>query len=191
MPRPMSPAMLTGLTQGLLQPALFVSIAFANETLYIWSGIGSITWNGETWLGVGNLGGISMIEDGTTLDARGITITLSGIDSTALAEALQNLQIALPVTIYFGLFSSGSLIADPFIAWQGRTDRATIDVSGETSTIALQCESRLLDMDISPDRRYTLEDSQIFNPGDLGMQFVSSITLYTIIWGFPISSTNV
>lgn len=190
MPRPMSGAMLAALTTGLLQPAIFVSIGFANETLYIWSGTGNIVWNSQTWSGVGSLGGISMIEDGTSLDARGITITLSGIDSTALAEALQNLQIALPVVIYFGLFSGGSLIPDPFIAWQGRTDRATIDVSGETSTIALNCESRLLDMDIAPDRRYTLEDAQIFNPGDLGMEFVTSISLYTLVWGFPISSTN-
>ena len=191
MPRPMSPAFLAAITSQYIQPALFVELTFSNEILYVWSGVGSITWNGQVWVGVGTFGSITAIEEGTSLDARGMTFTLSGINQQALADALQNIQIALPVILYIGMFNgSGSLIADPIIAWQGRMDQPIISVGGDTVTISLQAESRLLDMDIAVDRRYTLDDSQIDDPGDLGFQFCTSIFQITILWGQSWSAIN-
>jgi hypothetical protein len=53
MPRPLSAEMLAALQAPVIKPAIFVEITFASATAYIWSGIGSVEWNGHTWLGLG------------------------------------------------------------------------------------------------------------------------------------------
>jgi hypothetical protein len=186
MPRSMSAAMLAALQSKELLPAIFVSMQFASGTVYIWNGLGNITWNGHTWTGVGSLGGISQIQDGAGVDASGITLTLSGIDNSLLADVNQNLQLGLPVTVYLGLFDNASptsLLADPLVAWAGRLDQSTVDVGGETATISINCEHRLVDMNVAVDRRYTHDDAQIDHPGDLGFQFVNSLQEITLYWG--------
>ena len=186
MSRSMSGAMLSAIQSSVLRPAVFVEIHFRSGVSYIWSGSGTIVWNGHSWLGVGNLGSLSMIEEGVTVNARGISLSLSGINSSMLADALQDLQLGLPAVIYLGLFDSASppaLLSSPLTSWAGRVDQPTIDVSGESATITVNCESRLIDMNVAVDRRYTHDDQQISHPGDLGFQFVNSIQELTVYFG--------
>ena len=70
--------------------------------------------------------------------------------------------------------------------------QATIDVAGQSAVIGINCESRLLDMNVPVYRRYTNEDQQIDHPGDRGFEFVSAIQETTIYWGrVPNSQNNV
>ena len=184
--------MLAAIEARILYPAILVNLGFSSGTLYVWSGIGSITWNGNTYTGIGQFGGFSTIEEGASVEARGLTLKLSGVDSTALADALQNLQLGLPVTIYLALLTgpAGTIIADPIISWQGRMDQPDIFVSGATSTISLKCESRILDMNVPTDRRLTQEDLNLLTPGDLGCSFVYSIMEVSVYWGSSPTSTQ-
>jgi len=149
-----------------------------------------IDWNGHTWTGLGALLGISPMEDGATVEARGITITLSGLVPSLLADCLGEFELGLPVTVYLGLYSDGDLIDAPITTWSGRMDQSTIEVSGEDASISINCENRLLDMNVAVDRRYTNEDQQIDHPGDLGFSFVNAIQELTIFWGHQAHSTN-
>lgn len=199
MPRAMSGAMLTALQATILRPAIFVQATFIDtgvlETVYLWSGLGSISWNGQTWAGLGSLLGVSTAEEGTTVEAKGITLTLSGIDVASLADALQEYQVGLPVQVWLGLFDNASppsLIADPVTTWAGQIDQPTLDVGGETATISIACETRLIEMNCSVERRYTHDDAQLDHPGDLGFSFVNGLQEITTSWGrVPSSSQNV
>lgn len=191
--RAMSSDMRAALTSTLVRPALFAAITFANETVYLWNGRGTLTWNGHDWQGVGTLGGVSAIEEGSTLQARGITLTMSGIDTELFADILQQMSLGKPVALYLGFFDGGSppaLIVDPIPIWVGRTDQPTIDVTGNAIPLSLSCENKLIEMNTPVDRRYTHDDQQIDNPGDLGFQFVSSIQDMTTYWGQTPNSTN-
>lgn len=190
MPRPMSSTMLAALQSSSLQPAIFVEAYFATGPIRVWTGFGTISFNSHSWQGIGTLGSISVIEDGATVEAKGITISLSGIDPTLLADVLSEFQLGAAVTIYLGMFSSGSLISSPLVAWAGRMDQPTIDVAAESAIISINCESRLLDMNISVFRRYTNEDQQIDHPGDRGFEFVPSLSERIVYWGRVPSNTN-
>jgi hypothetical protein len=192
MPRSsLSSGQLAAIQSTNLRPALFVEAHFVNGPIYVWTGRGSITWGGHTWLGVGSLGSVSTIEEGATIDAKGITLSLSGIDTTLLADVMTEFQVRLPVLVRLGLFDASlSLIDDPVISWAGRMDQPTIDVDGQTCTISINCENRLLEMNVAVDRRYTNEDQQLDYPGDRGMEFVSSIQDVTIYWGRTPSNIN-
>jgi hypothetical protein len=176
--------MLAAIQSSQLIPALFIQAQFNTGTVYIWTGIGSLSWNGHTWVGVGTLASISAIEEGADINARGISISLSGIDPSTLADALQEFQVEAPVAVYLGLFNgAGALLDAPILSWAGRMDQPTIDVGAETATISINAESRLLLMKVPCDRRYTAADQSIDFPGDNGLNFVLGIQNQNLFWG--------
>lgn len=191
---------MRGLTSGVMaalasadvRPAIFVAAHFATGPVYLWTGYGSISWNGQTWLGVGNLGSVSTVEEGSSIEAKGITLALNGFDPTLLPLVVDEFGLGLPVTVWLGLFdTSGALIPDPFISFAGRMDQPTLTVGGETASIAINCENRLVEMNTPVDRRYTHEDQQIDHPGDRGFDWVNAIQDVTIVWGrHPSSQLN-
>jgi len=87
---------------------------------------------------------------------------------------------------------SKALLIRPDVAccFSGRMDQPTIDVTGTLATIAINCENRLVEMNVAVDRRYTDEDQQMDYPGDLGFQFVNGIQEAQIYWGRSPSSQN-
>jgi len=175
--------MLAALAGSELQCAFFVAANFASGPVYMWTGFGPITWNGQTWIGTGSLGSVSPIDEASTVEAKGLTLTLSGIDSSLLGDVMSEFALGLPVTVYLGLFNAGVLIASPITSWAGRMDQPLIEVDGKLATISINCESRLLDMNTAVDRRYTADDQQRDWPGDLGFNFVNAIQEMTLYWG--------
>ena len=59
----------------------------------------------------------------------------------------------------------------------------TIKDSGETSTIELTVESRLIDLQRQRERRFTDADQKYFYPGDTGLQYVAGLQDQVIYWG--------
>lgn len=189
--RDATPAFVAALEDSIVRPAFFLEGWFASGPVYLWTGIGSISWDGHTWLGIGTIGTISAVEEGTDVQARGISIGLSGIDTTILTDVMTEMQQGLPVTVYLGLFdATPALIANPVIAFRGRMDQPTINCDGTTCDISIQCESRLMDLNVPAERRYTNEDQQREYPGDRGLEFVNAIQEVTIYWGRTPSSKN-
>jgi hypothetical protein len=192
-PRPdATPEFIAAVESGYVRPAIFVEIHFLTGPVYVWSGAGSIAWGGVTWLGVGNFGSISPIEEGATVNARGITLSLSGVDPTLLSDVLNEYQQNLPAVIYFGVRdNTGALIPNPITSWAGRTDQPTITVDGESATISIACENRLVILNNSVERRYTDADQKGDYPDDRGFEFVNAIQNVTVYWGrHPDSSNN-
>jgi hypothetical protein len=175
-----------------VRPAIFVAADFVDGTVYLWSGLGPIVWNGHTWTGIGSLGSVSTIEEGANVQARGATLTLSGLDPALLAEVMTQYKVTAPVTIWLGLRdTSGAIIADPVISFRGRMDQPTLTVNGPSGTLNIQCESRLLDMNISVESRYTDQDQKLTYPDDRGMEWVCAIQDITLFWGrHPTASNN-
>jgi hypothetical protein len=203
MPRGLTSDMIAALAQPVLNPAIFIALTFGSISdhavtpipVYIWSGYGTVTWNSQTWIGLGHLLSLSLIDDNASVEAHGVTIKISGINPTSpttLNSALTEVVLGLPVTVYLGMYSSGTLIDTPVTSWLGRMDQPTWNIGGDEITLTLACESRLLDMNCSVARRYTQEDQQELYPGDLGFQFVNSVQEMTIDWGlFPTNGNNI
>jgi hypothetical protein len=185
MPRPdATPEFIAGIQSPYVRPAIFVEVHFTTGPVYVWTGAGSITWGEKTWVGVGQFGNISPVEDGANVQARGVTLTLSGIDTTLLNDVMTGYKQGLPAMVYFGIRDTdGSLIPNPITSWAGRTDQPTITVDGDSALISINCENRLLDMNISVERRYNDQDQKLDYPNDRGCEFVNSIQDITIYWG--------
>jgi len=135
--------------------------------------------------GVSDLMGISAVEESDGLEVNGVKFTLSGIPSDKILMALDDIQWGREAKVYFATLSTTdwSLVGDPYLLFNGKTDVAEIDEGAETSTIMVSAENRLIDLERPRLRRYTTEDQQIDFPGDLGFEYVPYMKDSSVIFG--------
>ena len=167
-----------------LFPALLVKAEFDSGDVRLWSGVGQITYNSEVYTGAGALLGISEMTEVTTVEAQGATFQLTGIDNSLISLALSEPYQGRPITCFFATLSTaGTVIADPIVLFKGRMDVLQIDESGESSTLAMQAENKLIDLKRTKVRRYTPEDQKQEYPADRGLEFVASLQEKELTWG--------
>lgn len=184
MPRTLTREVAEQFNADHLRVVVFVEMLFRSGYLRLWSGLGNIDWNGQTWTGYGVLGSISTISESVDIRADGTQLTLSGIPQDMLSKAINECVQGNPVRIYFGALDEGeNVIAVPFMIFSGRMDVPTVDEGEDTSTITLTAENRLIDLQRARERRYTDQDQQIDFPGDRGFEFVPMVQEWNGIWG--------
>ena len=167
-----------------LSPFWAVSLAFEDGTFYSWTGYGNLTFGGNTYIGSGDIMNISGVQESSEIKANGVQIALSGLPTELISAALTDPYQGRTAKIFFGtLDSSGNVIADPYMMFRGSMDLMTIEDSGETATILVTAESRLIDLDRARERRFTSEDQKIDYPNDKGLEFITSLQEKSIVWG--------
>lgn len=184
MARGLTAAMLAAITASTVRPVAFYEGEYATGTLRLWSGVGPIDWDGQTWTGAGHMLSLAPIEESSEVRAVGFSVQLTGEASALLSVNLTAVRQGLPGSVWLGTMdAAGALIADPFLAFAGRLDVPDIVEEGERCTIAVKYESRLVDLDRPRERRYTHEDQQIDYPGDRGFEYVPGLQDAQIVWG--------
>lgn len=167
-----------------LTPVLFAFLDFQSGPVRVWSGLGTKTWGGNDYTGLGYLGSVSAIEESTDVRANGVSFQISGIPSSIIATALGDNYQGRTVKLWVGaLDASNNVIADPYLIFAGRMDNVEIDEGAETSILRVLAESRLVDLQRSKERRFTHEDQQIDFSGDLGLQFMPTANSKPFVWG--------
>lgn len=166
-----------------LHIVLLVKIEYDSGNVCLHSGHGTITYDGNDYLGVGQYGSISAVSEDSELSASYIDLTLSGIDSALLATQLQEYYQGNTATIYFGIIddSDGTLIS-PTIIYKGLVDNSTISL-GKSGSITIRVNNRLAAWDRVNDRRYNNADQQSVYPGDRAFEFVEGIQEKELSWG--------
>jgi hypothetical protein len=184
MPRSMTPAAEAALTAQDLRPVLFFEGAFPTASVRFWTGLTAIDWNGETWIGAGNLIGISAVEEGTEVAATGLTVSMAGVPTTLVSAVIADAEQGLPGRIWIGFLDpADGLIIDPVQVFAGRLDVPQIADGAETCVITITYESRLIDLNRPREFRYTHESQQVLYPGDLGLEYVAGLQDKEIAWG--------
>lgn len=185
MSRDVTVGTLAALEAKAVKPVIFVYLDFLGGAVRVNSSPNDAVFAGNTFLGVGLLGGISTIEESKSVSANGITLTLAA-PSSLVSLALQEHYRTRPAKIWLGAFDgAGAVIADPVQIWSGRMDTMKIDHGGEISLINLTCETRIIDLNRSRERRYTHEEQQRLYPGDLALEYLTTIISENIAWGTP------
>lgn len=162
---------------------VLVQLDFKTHTVRACNAGYNFPWNGETWTGLGNLGGISAISEGENLQMYGCTLTLSGVPVELIATALSSEYKEQPCTIWFAPLShSYQVIVDPVIIFRGRMDTMSVEL-GDKATIQLAVESRLTDWERPRQRRYNNADQIYEFPTDKGFEFVAQMVEKEIVWG--------
>jgi len=196
MSRDLTTDVVTAVEAAEVFPQFLVHLDLSGGQVYVWSGAGNYDYDGNTYTGVGQFGGISPVEEGQTIDARGVRLSLSGIPSDAVALVLSEPYRGRPITIRLALFdgpqsNGGTLIDDPVIIFRGLIDTASLDDTPESPVITITAESRLIDLERPRELRYTDAEQQRLYPGDLGLQYVAGLSDKEIAWGVPVPAGQV
>ena len=184
MSRELTSTIVNALKAEVVRPVTFAKLEFASSTIYAHDSIGTFTWGGQNWLGVGDFGSASGVEEGTDIAPYRMTLTLSGLDPTIsnIGTAGTEDYYLRPATIYMGFLDEDeALIEDPDQIWSGKMDVMTI-TSGETDSISLTCESDLAKVQRSPDLKYTHIQQLRRNPNDLFFEYLQDIEGVKILW---------
>ena len=184
MARDLSAAMLAAIAANTIKPVMIAKLGTSGADLNVWTGVGDLTFEAETYTGVGNFGGVSMIQETSELQASGVTFSLSGVPSSLISAALGSMRYGRTAKLWFGLIdtTTGALVDPPYLMFTGKTDVPSIDEGPETSVVSITAENRLIDLERSRVRRYTHEDQQIDHAGDLGFEYVQSLQDAEITW---------
>lgn len=166
------------------RPILLAFLDFSSGTKRLWSGIGNLSWDDNTWQGTGHLGRVSTIEETMELRAAGMSMQLSGVNTADLTQVIAEPIQGRRATVYLGFLDSNfQLVADPTIIFDGRMDTVEIVDGGPTATITMMVENRLRDLDRARVRNYTDADQQARFPGDKGLEYVPALQEIDIPWG--------
>ena len=184
MARELTAGMQAEVQAPVLRPVVFYEGEFAGGTLRLWSGLGTKAWNGESWLGAGQLLGVSEIAETSEIRSVAFTCTLSGNVGSLISLALANAQLGKAGKVWIGtLDASGTVTADPYLAFEGMLDVTRIDDAGAAGcTISMRYESHLADLQRTRERRYTHEDAQIDYPGERGFEYLETLMDQVLTW---------
>lgn len=119
--RDLTAGMLTAIAAGTVRPAIFYEGQFADqgsppvaEMLRLFTGIGTIDWNGYTWTGGSDLLSFSPIKEAADVQAVGFAVTMSGLPSDKIDLALSRIRQGLPGKLWLGLFNNLSTVTTTF-----------------------------------------------------------------------------
>jgi len=171
----------------LIQPYYAAYLNFSGSIVRLWTGqynqSFSDEYGGGTYQGVGTFGSISPVTETSDVSAKGISLILSGIPTENIGLALSGSYRGFNASVYLILYDENLTLFEKIIIFKGTMDQLIINENGETSTIDVKCESRLIALNRPRDIRYTDEAQKELYPNDTGLRFVASMAERSIYWG--------
>ena len=183
MARDITASVVSAVQEHVVRPIIFVSLEFDSGTVRLVSAWRNVTWNGDEYVGVGDMGSISSIEETSQLRASGISMQLTGIPNDYIDEALAEEYQGRTATVWEGfLDSADQIIPDPILFFKGGIDQMGGKLGEGTSIVTLTAENELLEWERPRASYYTNAEQQVLHPGDLGLEFVVEVTEKEIHW---------
>lgn len=180
---PLTYAMQQALKRDRAAIVLLAEIEHPDGTAHVWSGIGSLDYNGETWRGAGVLGTISPITHTSTVIVQEIQFTLVGTDTETMAGLSDDVRNRSGKVWLACLDVYGNIVPDPYLIVDSSLDFQSMKISEEGQNI-LQITARtgFHAMDRALDDRWTPEDQKTVYPDDSGLDLISALQNQSLIW---------
>jgi len=171
----------------VLFPTFLMDFIFDSPNeLYLWTGFGDMIYNSRTYYGVGNVIQISDIVESAEIAAKGVTLTLDGVSTDITAIALQEPYQGRICTIRMALMDgpdehpANGTATEVF---SGYMDTMAISENGNTATVEMTLENKLVDLERPRVSRFTHAYQQSVYPDDMGLVFVNEMQDKVTLWG--------
>jgi hypothetical protein len=175
--------LLAGATSPVFHYIVLVKHAFPSGTLYAHNGVGTKSFGGNDYLGVGAFGSISVLEDTVALESKPVTVSMSSI-TPEIIEVLRNDDVfGRDADVYIGAIDEdGELLGTPDNWYSGHMETVEVAI-GDIDGVSIRLQSRASRLRLRNNKRYTLEDHQADHPGDLLLEFLPSLMEAEVLWG--------
>lgn len=155
------------------------------DPVRVWGGYGEIEIEGETYLGIGDRGLVSVTASALGGAEQNITLEMSGVDPEVLALYDMSALRRAAVICYRLVFDASGhvLLAAPVYA-RGRLDQAPKEeTAGGTATIRALVETAARGLGRGGGRMRSKADQALIDPADDGLKAVSYAGQTTIYFG--------
>lgn len=183
-------ATLNALNAGLIADRTLVKFSIPGGPYGFWSGIGSLVWDGLTYVGAGSLIKISALAQVSDNSSVSVQAELSSIpDSQLTPDILATIENEvyhqMPVTIYTAYFNIETrALLSVETEFRGRIDRLIhTEFADGTYKIVGEFESISRDFLRTGFRMRTDTDQKTFAPNDGGLRHVQKAAVEKIYWG--------
>ena len=182
MARAIHPDTAAALERDNVATIVLVGLDWPGGASYVHSGIGDLHYDGNTWIGVGDLGSISGIEEPGDLEAGLVRLILNGVDPAQIHRALSANYQGREAQILLALVEdSGAMIGEPVLLYRGQMDQL-IGTLGATGQLTLSLGDALAYWESGADDLWTHESQQNHYPGDRGFEFLPGLQDQEIVW---------
>ncbi|BAQ69175.1 hypothetical protein NHU_02020 [Rhodovulum sulfidophilum] len=162
---------------------LLVRCRFDTGDLAMFTGHGTVDWEGVTYLGAGQMLSVGEAQATSGEGIPGLSITLSGLDPEVVALAeLEEFQ-RRRVTVFLALFDETGQIETADVLFDGVADTMESDDGPDTATTTLALEPRSMALGRKFPFYYLPEDQEKRFPGDQGFGLVQAIQNREDTWG--------
>jgi hypothetical protein len=183
MTRGLSAVQLAAAADEQVARTVAVELDFPDGFARFHGGHESLMIDGVEFLGVGQLGSVSVAEESAELRAYGMIIRLSGVPRDSIAYALGQAYQGRKGTVWEVQLDPATfqVIGAPLVVFRGRMDQMDISL-GQQAAVTVRLENRLADWDRPRIRRFTDDEQRRRDPNDGSFRFLSVTTEKEIIW---------
>jgi hypothetical protein len=167
--------------------AHLIEFAFDGGASYVTDAGHDVPWNGNNYIGAGNVVGMDVIRETSTNEVLAVKLSLAGPVSAYRSLALAEHSHGRLCTIRIAMFADGVVIADPTVEHIGRLGAISMvdeltDNGDVRSVISVSSESKHAGARKPKNRRHALEDHQIDHSTDTIHRFMPALQEKALVW---------
>lgn len=183
MSRGLTAAMLSEIAKGKVKMIYLVELQFST-TVYLTTHYRDVNWSSNDYSAGGNLISVGPVSEKTEMAVGSLNIGLSGVNQDNISTALTEDFIGDKVLIYLAFLDGESVIADPYLRFDGRIGSFSMgeDPTTGAANLTWSAASHWEDFDKITGRRTNHNDQIARYSGDLGFEFAAEI-MKDIKWG--------
>ena len=163
-----------------------IEFQFDTGTIYFSTLPRNILFNSNLYIAGADMISFGNVVESQNVELGSMTFKLSGVDLTNVAQALTEDFMDRPVILRRAFLSTinYSLLADPFIIYEGRITSFKLNENPATgmSDLTWNTASMWADFQTTSGRRSNNNDQQIRFPGDKAFEY-AHLTTFDLRWG--------
>lgn len=183
MTRDIASSLSTEIQKTVLNPFFALHIDLP-DPVYAWSGVGTIEFEGNAWLGVGSFGGFGTLDEMSDGTVSQMSFSLSGIDATLYEYLIEQPYRNALCELWVGALNENftAVSAGPSLIYRGRL--VAVDLTdGDELSIQITVERSSRDQTRQRVRRYTDSEQQRRYAADKFFEYQAQMQSVQVLWG--------
>lgn len=180
---PYSDAMVQMLSKEHVILAMAADFFFDTGVTRVHTGAGNIVLNSFVYTGLGDLGSIDTISEENTASASSLSLTLSGLNSALLSQALNENCVNRDFNGYLLALNQDGTVAVADLVFKGFISENSATLGNEDSSLNFKISNIFEKWDTGFSNRYTDESHRSRYPNDRIFRYVAQMSERSIFWG--------
>jgi hypothetical protein len=162
--------------------ALLAEIDHPDGLTRLWTGIGTLNYNGFAWTGAGTLGSVTPVKRSTDIAIQDIVFELRGLPADAVKWLSSDVRNRT-ATVWLACIVNGRVVADPYPLIDALLDYQTLPVADDgTVSIKLSAVTGFYTLERAIEEVWSKEDQRLRYPADTGFDRLSILQNQDVIW---------